>query len=513
MLADAGSVCVLGTTALTGVVPDGVPRVAVDDPAVVAELAALSAQAPVVEVLPAHPAYVIFTSGSTGRPKGVAVPHEGIVNRLAWMQETPGVAIGVGDRVLQKTPFGFDVSVWEFFWPLVQGAALVLARPGGHREPGYLVELIQGENITVTHFVPSMLEAFLREPAATDCTGLRAVFCSGEALSAPLRDRFLELLAGVPLFNLYGPTEASVDVTAARCAVSDGAVVPIGGPVANTRVYVLDGSLSPAPVGVEGELYLAGVQLARGYVGRAGLTAERFVACPFGSGTGVPERMYRTGDRVRWTADGQLVYLGRADEQVKIRGFRIEPGEVQAVLAVHPAVAQVAVVAREDVPGDIRLVAYAVPADADTPSDELVSLLREFAGERLPSHMVPSAVVLLDALPVTVNGKLDRKALPVPQHTTGGGRAPASVREEILCEAFAEVLGLPAVGVDDDFFTLGGHSLLAVALVERLRVRGVSVAVRALFETPTVAGLAAAQAAEGIVVPANAIPVDAREIT
>ncbi|WP_369147661.1 amino acid adenylation domain-containing protein [Streptomyces sp. R44] len=507
VLADAGPVCVLSTTALTGVVPDGVARVAVDDPAVVAESAGLSAQAPVVGVLPGHPAYVIFTSGSTGRPKGVAVPHAGIVNRLAWMQELSGLS--AGDRVLQKTPFGFDVSVWEFFWPLVQGAALVLARPGGHREPAYLAELIQRQNITVTHFVPSMLETFLREPAAADCTGLRSVFCSGEALPAPLRDRFLELLDGVPLFNLYGPTEASVDVTAARCAVSDGAVVPIGGPVANTRVYVLDGSLSPVPVGVEGELYLAGVQLARGYVGRAGLTAERFVACPFTESG----RMYRTGDRVRWNADGELVYLGRADEQVKIRGFRIEPGEVQAVLAAHPAVAQVAVVAREDVPGDIRLVAYAVPAGSDTPSAELVSLVREFAGDRLPSYMVPSAVVLLDALPMTVNGKLDRKALPVPEFAAGAGRAPASVREEILCEAFAEVLGLPAVGVDDDFFTLGGHSLLAVALVERLRVRGVSVAVRALFETPTVAGLAAAQASEGVVVPANLIPVDAREIT
>ncbi|TQF02753.1 amino acid adenylation domain-containing protein [Kitasatospora acidiphila] len=507
ILADAGSVCVLSTTALTGVVPDGVARVAVDDPAVAAELAGLPAGVPEVGVLSAHPAYVIFTSGSTGRPKGVVVPHAGIVNRLAWMQELSGLS--AGDRVLQKTPFGFDVSVWEFFWPLVQGAALVLARPGGHRDPGYLAGLIREQRVTVTHFVPSMLEAFLRESAAADCTGLRAVFCSGEALPAPLRDRFLELLAGVPLFNLYGPTEASVDVTAACCAVGDGAVVPIGGPVANTRVYVLDERLSPVPVGVEGELYLAGVQLARGYVGRAGLTAERFVASPFGDGG----RLYRTGDRVRWNADGQLVYLGRADDQVKIRGFRIEPGEVQAVLAAHSAVAQVAVVAREDVPGDTRLVAYVVPAGSDTPSDELVSLLLELAGERLPAYMVPSAVVVLDALPVTVNGKLDRKALPAPEYVTGGGRAPVTVREEILCEAFAEVLGLPAVGVDDDFFALGGHSLLALALVERLRARGVSVAVRALFETPTVAGLAAAQGSEGVVVPANAIPVDAREIT
>ncbi|MEY9850275.1 amino acid adenylation domain-containing protein, partial [Streptacidiphilus sp. BW17] len=453
VVADAGPVCVLSTIALTALVPDGVARVAVDDPAVVAELAGLSAQAPVVGVLPAHPAYVIFTSGSTGRPKGVAVSHAGIVNRLAWMQELPGVAIGVGDRVLQKTPFGFDVSVWEFFWPLVQGAALVLARPGGHREPGYLVELIQGENITVTHFVPSMLETFLREPAAGDCTGLRAVFCSGEALPAPLRDRFLELLGGVPLFNLYGPTEAAVDVTAARCAVSDGAVVPIGGPVANTQVYVLDDRMSPVPVGVEGELYLAGVQLARGYVGRAGLTAERFVASPLGVPGG---RLYRTGDLVRWNAGGELVFAGRADEQVKIRGFRIEPGEVQAVLAAHPGLEQVMVTIREDLPGDLRLVAYAVPAGVDVDADELVSSVRGFAGERLPSYMVPSAVVLLEELPLTVNGKLDRVALPAPEYVAGAGRGPVTVQEELLCQAFAEVLGLDRVGVDDDFFALGG---------------------------------------------------------
>jgi amino acid adenylation domain-containing protein len=489
VLADAAPVCVLSSAGLSGLVPDGVARVAVDDAAVAAELAGLPTDAPEVGVLPAHPAYVIFTSGSTGRPKGVVVPHAGIVNRLVWMQELSGLS--AGDRVLQKTPFGFDVSVWEFFWPLVQGAALVLARPGGHREPAYLAELIQRQNITVTHFVPSMLEAFLREPAAGECTGLRAVFCSGEALPAPLRDRFLELLDGVPLFNLYGPTEASVDVTAARCTAGDGAVVPIGGPVANTRVYVLDGSLSPVPVGVAGELYLAGVQLARGYVGRAGLTAERFVASPFEADGG---RMYRTGDRVRWNADGQLVYLGRADDQVKIRGFRIEPGEVQAVLAAHPAVAQAAAVAREDVPGDTRLVAYAVPTGSDASSDELVSLLREFVGERLPAYMVPSAVVVLDELPVTVNGKLDRKALPTPDYaaSAGTGRAPETEQEKRLCEVFAEVLGVPAVGVDDDFFALGGYSLLAMRLVGRVRAElSMDVPLPVLFEAPTPAEVAA----------------------
>ncbi|WP_448324117.1 amino acid adenylation domain-containing protein, partial [Streptomyces sp. DSM 41493] len=274
-------------------------------------------------LLPSHPAYVIYTSGSTGRPKGVVVPHEGVVNRLAWMQGEFG--LGASDRVLQKTPFGFDVSVWEFFWPLVEGAVLVVARPGGHRDPAYLAGLVQAQGVTVVHFVPSMLQIFLREPAAASCGGLRAVFCSGEALSAELRDQFLGML-DVPLHNLYGPTEASVDVTAWSCAAGEGPVVPIGRPVWNTRVFVLDAMLQPVPVGSVGELYLAGVQLARGYLGRAGLSAERFVACPFGA---PGERMYRTGDVVRWRADGSLEYLSRADDQVKIRGFRIELGEIE----------------------------------------------------------------------------------------------------------------------------------------------------------------------------------------
>ncbi|MFD7032990.1 amino acid adenylation domain-containing protein [Streptomyces sp. NPDC059917] len=504
MLADSGATCVVTSGVLAGVLPEGTAVVVLDDPATVEVLAGVSGGVLAVEVLPQHPAYVLFTSGSTGRPKGVVVSHEGIVNRLGWMQSRYGLV--AGERVLQKTPFGFDVSVWEFFWPLLEGASLVVARPGGHRDPAYVASVIREAGVSTVHFVPSMLEAFLRDPAATECSGLRRVICSGEALSPAAVARFFEVFGtGVELHNLYGPTEASVDVTAWECpAGEDISVVPIGAPIANTQVYVLDSSLSPVPVGVGGELYLAGVQLARGYAGRPGLTAERFVASPFGTG----ERLYRTGDLARWDANAQVEYLGRADEQVKIRGFRIEPGEVQAVVAGHPLVAQAAVVAREDVPGDKRLVAYVVPA-GDVDVDEL----RLYLSGHLPEFMVPSAIVVLDALPLSVNGKLDRKALPAPEYATGSGRGPSTVREEILCAAFAEVLGLDSVGVDDDFFALGGHSLLAIRLVEILRGHGVTVSVRALFQTPTVAGLAAVAGAEEMVVPENAIPEGATTIT
>ncbi|MEV7116798.1 amino acid adenylation domain-containing protein, partial [Streptomyces anulatus] len=500
-LETAGASVVVTTAGLVGGLPAGVARVLVEDPA----LDDLDGGAPEVVVRPQDAAYVIFTSGSTGRPKGVVVSHEGIVNRLAWMQTRYGLT--ADDRVLQKTPFGFDVSVWEFFWPLLEGATLVVARPGGHRDPEYLVSLIGEQQVTTAHFVPSMLEAFLAGPAAQECVSLRRVVCSGEVLPLHVQQRFFEVLGGAELHNLYGPTEAAVDVTAWRCDREQAAgVVPIGAPAANTRVYVLDAGLNPVPAGVGGELYLAGVQLARGYVGRAELTAERFVANPFEPGA----RMYRTGDLARWTDDGQLEYSGRADDQVKIRGFRIEPGEVQAVVAAQPQVAQAAVVAREDVPGDLRLVAYVV---AGGDAVELPEMVRGFAAGQLPDYMVPSAVVVLDALPLSVNGKLDRKALPAPEYTAGVGRGPANAREEIVCATFAEVLGLEYVAVDADFFELGGHSLLAVRLVEQLRGRGVSVSVRAFFESPTPAGLAASTGATQVAVPANLIPADALEIT
>ncbi|MEU1591136.1 amino acid adenylation domain-containing protein, partial [Micromonospora sp. NPDC005710] len=424
-----------------------------------------------VEVSSGGAAYVLFTSGSTGRPKGVVVSHAGVVNRLRWMQDRFGLVSG--ERVVQKTPFTFDVSVWEFFWPLIIGATVVVARPGGHRDPAYLAELIREENVSTAHFVPSMLEAFL--PVAASCTGLSRVVCSGEALPATTRDSLLAVLPDTELHNLYGPTEASVDVTATRCEV--GVPVTIGSPVANTRTYVLDNTLQPVPVGAAGELYLAGVQLARGYAGRAELTAERFVANPYEPG----ERLYRTGDLVRWTPGGDLDYLGRTDDQVKVRGVRIELGEVQAAVATHPDVTQAAVIVRDD-----RLVAYVV-GDADPVE------VREHVARQLPGSFVPAAVVVLDEMPLTSSGKLDRRALPAPDFAgaVSSSRPPANPREQALCDAFAHVLGLDRVGVDDNFFTLGGHSLLAVRLISRLRtVLGVELGLRDLFDAPTVAQLA-----------------------
>ncbi|AWW43513.1 non-ribosomal peptide synthetase [Streptomyces cadmiisoli] len=511
LLADAEPVCVVTAASVGGWLPSAV---VLDAPETVATVAcASSGDLAGRGVLPGNPAYVMFTSGSTGRPKGVVVAHEGVVNRLAWMQEM--CPIDASDRVLQKTPFGFDVSVWEFFWPLLEGATLVVARPDGHRDPAYLAKLISREQITVTHFVPSMLRVFLTEPAAADCGGLRAVVCSGEALPAELAARFGAVLPGVPLHNLYGPTEASVDVTAWPCktgadTVAGMVTVPIGRPVWNTQVYVLDAALRPVIPGVPGELYLAGVQLARGYLGRRSLTAERFVASPYGP---AGERMYRTGDLVRWNSEGVLEFLGRTDDQVKIRGQRVELGEIEAALLADSSVAQAAVIVREGTPGDQRLTGYIVPA-TDTHTIDTTAL-RSGLQRVLPEHMVPSALIQLGELPLSVNGKLDRRALPAPaaRTTEMSGARPSTQRERDIAAAFAEVLGVPEVGVDDNFFELGGHSLLAVQLVERLRIRGLSVDVRTLFARPTVAGLAAATGRDEVVVPPNRIPENAQSIT
>ncbi|WP_329570737.1 non-ribosomal peptide synthetase [Kitasatospora sp. NBC_01266] len=487
LLEDGAPALVLATSATAAAAPGG--ALVLDTPRLAAELAAqpdadLTDADRLAPLRLANPAYVIYTSGSTGRPKGVAVPHRGVANRLAWMQ-TDHVMRPGEDRVLQKTPFGFDVSVWEFFWPLFNGGTLVVAKPGGHKDPVYLAELIQRERITIAHFVPSMLQAFVQEPAAARCTGLRGVFCSGEALTAELRDRFRQLLAEVPLHNLYGPTEASVEVTAWTCEAGEGGVaVPIGRPVANTRVYVLDAALRPVAPGVPGELYLAGVQLARGYLNRPGLSAERFVADPYGAaGT----RMYRTGDLVRWTAEGALVFVGRADDQVKIRGFRIELGEIAAALTSHQDVAQAAVLVREDRPGEKRLVGYLVPAVAQP---DLPGLRKHLAG-LLPDYMVPAALVVLAELPLTASGKLDRTALPAPDFTAAvTGRAPSTEREEVLAGLFAELLGLASVGVDDGFFELGGDSIISIQLVARARQAGLVFSARDVFSCQSVAELA-----------------------
>ncbi|MFD5825056.1 amino acid adenylation domain-containing protein [Lentzea sp. NPDC060358] len=461
VLADARPALVVTTAAAP---LDG--ALVLDSQAVRDELMAQDDSPVTSDLLPENAAYVIYTSGSTGRPKGVVVPHSGIVNRLAWMQHE--YRLTSVDRVLQKTPAGFDVSVWEFFWPLITGAVLVVAKPDGHRDPAYLAEVVRRERITTIHFVPSMLQAFLAEPAAASCTGLRQVICSGEALSGELRAQFARVL-GRGLHNLYGPTEASVDVTYWPCTEDTGlAPVPIGRPVWNTQVHVLDRYLQPVPPGVRGELYLAGAQLARGYSGRPGLTAERFVASPFGG------RMYRTGDLARWSTGGYLEYLGRTDDQVKIRGQRVELGEVESALLRSPAVREAAVKQAGD--GLVGYVVGTAPA-------------REWLREVLPDHMVPSVVVELDALPLSANGKLDRGALPAPE-VKAGTAAPRDAREALLCQVFAEVLGVPSVGVEDDFFALGGHSLLATRLASRLRtVFGVEVPIRSLFEHTTVSAL------------------------
>ncbi|MFE6771404.1 amino acid adenylation domain-containing protein [Streptomyces fimicarius] len=436
-------------------------------------------------------AYMIYTSGSTGRPKGVPNTHRAIANRLLWMARTYGLT--PADAVLQKTPTGFDVSVWELFLPLITGARVVVAQPGGHKDAAHLRDTIAEHGVTVAHFVPAMLDVFLAEDDVERCTTLRRVVCSGEELAPHTARAFTARLPHCALANLYGPTEAAVDVTSWECA-GDLAVVPIGAPVDNTRLYVLDADLRPVPVGTPGELHIGGVQVSVGYHRRPGLTAARYVPDPFGP---PGARLYRTGDLARWRADGQLEHLGRIDQQVKIRGLRIEPGEIEAALRAEEGIAAAAVIVREDNPGDKRLVAYVVrAADADTDLDP--ALLRTALRRTLPDYMVPAAFVTLDALPLTPNGKLDRRALPAPQARRTGGAmaAPETATQQVLAEIWAEILNLPEVGVDDDFFDLGGHSLLATQVIARARRRlpeagARPVSVMDLFTSRTVRELAA----------------------
>jgi amino acid adenylation domain-containing protein len=479
LLADTCPVAVL-TTALAGQgLPGEAPRVALDDPGIVAALSGL-ADGDLVgaersgQLGPSSPAYVIYTSGSTGRPKGVVIEHRSLVNYLAAAEGYPGAARGA----LLHSPVSFDLTVTGLFGPLVSGGCVVVADLEGAAGAG-------GAGFGLVKVTPSHLPLMGRV-AGWAAEGDLVV--GGEALSGPMLRDVRERYPLVTVVNEYGPTEATVGCVRFWVRPGDelpSGAVPIGRPMWNTRVFVLDEGLGLVPPGVAGELYVAGSGLARGYLGRPGLTGERFVACPSGA---AGERMYRTGDLARWNGAGELEYLGRVDDQVKIRGFRVEPGEVEAVLAGLPGVAAAAVAVREDQPGDKRLAGYVVPA-AGAVLDP--AGLRAAAGLALPGYMVPAVVVVLEALPLTGNGKLDRRALPAPEYAAGGGRAPATARERVLCEVFAQVLGLDRVGAEDSFFDLGGHSLLATRLVSRVRaVLGAELAIRAVFEHPTPAALA-----------------------
>ena len=439
---------------------------------------------------PTDPAYMIYTSGSTGRPKGALNSHAGICNRLLWMQAR--YQLTESDRVLQKTPFSFDVSVWEFFWPLMTGARLVMARPGGHQDPAYLARTIQQEQISVVHFVPSMLRAFLEEPASAECTSLRHVVCSGEALTHDLQERFFNTL-GCELHNLYGPTEAAVDVTHWTCVRnSRSAIVPIGHPVSNTSIHILDQDLRPVAPGTEGELHIGGVQVGMGYHNRPELTAEKFLPDPFSAHPGA--RLYKTGDLARILPDGAIEYLGRIDFQVKIRGFRIELGEIESALGLHPAVSQAVVLAVDDGPGERRLAAYL--SRREQHSTPTVGELRTHLLASLPEYMIPSAFCWIEQIPLSPNGKVDRKALPSLPRTrpdlAQAFSAPRSALEQTIAALWQQVLRVDPVGIDDRFLELGGDSLRLAQIHQELQKRlSTPVPITALFQFATIRELAA----------------------
>jgi amino acid adenylation domain-containing protein len=469
--------------------------------------------APAAQSASRNLAYAIYTSGSTGQPKGVLIEHHSVINRLTWMQKA--YPISAADVIVQKTPISFDVSVWELFWWMFQGASVCLLTPGGERDPEAIVRAIETQRITTMHFVPSMLNAFLDYVEAAEAqsrlTSLRQVFASGEALGVHQVRRFEQLLAapnGSRLINLYGPTEATVDVSHYLCSGrGDLTRVPIGQPIDNIRLYVLDAQLRQQPVGAPGELYIAGVGLARGYHNRPELTAERFIEQPFAG----EQRIYRTGDLARWLPDGTIEYLGRIDQQVKVRGFRIELGEIEERLRQHPAVREAAVIAREDGAGGKQLAAYVVGEQKTENREQGTSEqgrteatdhrplttdhLRSFLADRLPEYMIPSAFVTLDALPLSPNGKLDRRALPDPDLSrarTAAYVAPRSEQERILAEIWADVLGQEQIGVNDNFFALGGDSIHFVTVLAKARGRGLHLTFQEFFAHPTVAELALA---------------------
>jgi amino acid adenylation domain-containing protein/non-ribosomal peptide synthase protein (TIGR01720 family) len=465
-----------------------------------------SREAPASGVVGENLTYLIYTSGSTGQPKGVMSVHRGLLNRLQWVQEI--YRLDETDRILQKTPFGFDVSVWEFFWPLMYGACLVMARAEGHKDSRYLVEVIQQEKITTIHFVPSMLQVFLQEPGVEKCSSLRRLISSGEALPVHLAQEFQKRLSA-DLHNLYGPTEASIEASHWACPKPmEQRTVPIGRPIANTQLYILDTHLQPVPVSIPGELHIGGVGLARGYWSRADLTAEKFIPDPFSGRPGA--RLYRTGDLARWRTDGTIEFLGRNDFQVKIRGFRVELGEIETCLAGHPSVSECAVMSGES------LIAYYIvnTSDAGPGAEEL----RAYLSSRLPEYMVPSAYVLMQSLPLTSSGKLDRKALPAPTLDSYAARAyeaPLGSAETTIAAIWADLLQVERVGRHDNFFALGGHSLMALTLIERMRHSGLSADAQAIFATHSLVELAAVanKGSNADEVPPTLIPLNCVAIT
>ncbi|MDG5498192.1 non-ribosomal peptide synthase/polyketide synthase [Marinobacter sp. BGYM27] len=426
---------------------------------------------------PNQPAYVIYTSGSTGKPKGVTNTHGALFNRLQWMQAE--YELDASDAVLQKTPYSFDVSVWEFFWPLMTGARLVIAEPGAHKDPVQLSQIIKEQTITTLHFVPSMLAAFMSQENLF-ANSLRRIICSGEALPKALQDQVLDRLPNAQLYNLYGPTEAAIDVTHWACRSDGRHTVPIGQPIANLQIHILDGRLNAQPIGVPGELYIGGAGLAQGYHGRPDLTAASFIPSPFTPG----ERLYRSGDLARWCKDGSLEYLGRLDHQIKLRGLRIELGEIETLLREQPNVSDAVVVARK-IGDSEQLVGYLQSQEADTDA------IRTALKQHLPDYMVPAHLMLLDRFPLSANGKLDRKALPDPEIETATYEAPQGETEQTLAAIWQDVLNIERVGRNDNFFALGGHSLLGVQLVHRIqRELNRTLPLSAVFETHTFAEFA-----------------------
>ncbi|MFJ2980802.1 MULTISPECIES: non-ribosomal peptide synthetase [unclassified Pseudomonas] len=468
MLRDCQASLLLSNSGMLARLPqvDGVSAIALDQ----LHLDSWPSHAPGLHLHGDNLAYVIYTSGSTGQPKGVGNTHAALAERLQWMQTT--YALGDSDVLMQKAPISFDVSVWECFWPLITGCKLVLAGPGEHRDPQRIAALVQQHQVTMLHFVPPLLQVFVQEPLAAGCSSLRRLFCGGEALSASLRDRVLQRLPQVQLHNRYGPTETAINVTHWHCQAEDGERSPIGRPLGNVVCRVLDADLQLAAPGVPGELYLGGAGLARGYLGRPGLTAERFVPQADGNG----ERLYRSGDRARWQVQAEaLEYLGRLDQQVKVRGFRVEPEEVQACLLAQPGVAQALVLIHQDAVGAQLVGYYSGPAQAD-------ALLANL-GERLPAYMVPAQLIALEHMPLGPSGKVDRKALPAPVWQQREHVEPQSALQQQVAAIWREVLNLPRIGLHDDFFALGGHSLLATQIVSRTRQAcDVELPLKVLFE-------------------------------